>query len=357
MSAQVYAVLKKIALTVIMAVVTTLIGIFINHLSNALTDNITNVFPTGKFGSMNGYERQIYENIVNPDRISDRMSTVGGLKDIKEDINANVLMPLRYPQIFFSKDSKILHPSRGILLHGPPGTGKTMLARVIAAEANVPFISLSLSALENKYYGESNKLIQATFSLARKLQPCIVFFDEIDGLMKQRNEMDQAAVYGFKTELLSQIDGMDSKESDSIFIIGTTNNITYLDPAIKRRLPKVYKMQLPTKEERRSILILKLAEEQVSDDILDRVATNSETMSGSDLAELVRRASALRLQDQCKDAHFKSQLEFATCIKDVYPLMGLTLKHFNDALIAMGISIDSDEELIENDEDLPPETL
>jgi SpoVK/Ycf46/Vps4 family AAA+-type ATPase len=116
-------------------------------------------------------------------------------------------------------------------------------------------------------------------------------------------------------------------------------------------------MQLPTKEERRSILILKLAEEQVSDDILDRVATNSETMSGSDLAELVRRASALRLQDQCKDAHFKSQLEFATCIKDVYPLMGLTLKHFNDALIAMGISIDSDEELIENDEDLPPETL
>lgn len=353
-----YVVLKKFALTLIMAVVTTLIGIFINQVANALTENITNIFPTGKTG-MNGYERQIYDHIVNPQNISDRMSTVGGLQEIKEDINANVLMPLKYPKIFFSKDSKILSPSRGILLHGPPGTGKTMLARVIAAEANVPFLSLSLSALENKYYGESNKLIQASFSLARKLQPCIVFFDEIDGLMKQRNELDQSAVYGFKTELLSQIDGMDSQENDSIFVIGTTNNIAYLDPAIKRRLPKVYKMQLPNATERRAILKLKLGEEEIADEILDWVSTISETLSGSDLAELVRRASAFRLQDQCKDLHFQTQLEIATCIKDMYPLMKLNAKHFQDALIAMGIDV-NESEISEDDigdEGVPPEVL
>ena len=212
--------MRKILFSVFMMVVTTIIGILLNHMMNLLTNSILNTTDYNK--SLNTYERQIQDYIIKPESITDTLANVGGLNDIKEDIKSNLLLPLQYPHIFFS--SALLMPTRGILLYGPPGTGKTLLARAIAHEANVPFISLSLSSLENKYYGESSKLIQGAFSLARKIQPCIVFFDEIDGLLRKRTDIDQSATYGFKTELLTQIDGMSSKKNDSIFVIGTTNN-------------------------------------------------------------------------------------------------------------------------------------
>jgi len=340
-----------------MAVVTTLVGIIFNHLAQSLTDTVTqNMFPVGLVKNLNQYEKQIHENIVNPDKISDRLSSIGGLQEIKEDIQANVLLPLKHPQIFFSKESTILRPSRGIILHGPPGTGKTMLARAIAAEANVPFLSLGLSSLENKYFGESNKLVQGLFTLARKIQPCILFFDEIDGIMKQRNELDQSAVYGLKTELLSQIDGMGNQPDDSIFIIGTTNNLRLLDSAIKRRLPKCYEVLLPNESERLEIILLKTQDDKVSPDILEWVAKHTNNTSGSDLNEIIRRASAFRLQEQCQDQNFKSQLEYATCIKDIYPIMSLKKKHFEKAMTAMNISYSEDEDMQEEDdeEEAPP---
>ena len=348
--------IRKFVITVTMALITTLIGLLFNHLAQTITESISqNVFPVGLVKSLNQYEKQIHETIVNPDKISDRLSSIGGLEEIKEDIQANVLLPLKHPKIFFSKESTILRPSRGIILHGPPGTGKTMLARAIAAEANVPFLSLGLSQLENKYFGETNKLVQALFSLARKIQPCILFFDEIDGIMKQRNELDQSAVYGLKTELLSQIDGMGNQQDDSIFIIGTTNNLKLLDTAIKRRLPKCYEVKLPDESERLKILFLKTSEESIAPDLLEWVAKQTSNSSGSDLGEIVRRASAFRLQNQCEDEMFKSQLEYATCIKDVYPLMSLKKKHFEKALSAMNISYD-DEEDDNEEEEAPPET-
>ena len=345
------AYIRKVVITVTMALITTLIGLLFNHLAQTLTESVTqNLFPVGLVKNLNHYEKQIHEAIVNPDKINDRLSSLGGLDEIKEDIKANVLLPLKHPQIFFSKESSILRPSRGIILHGPPGTGKTMLARAIAAEANVPFLSLGLSHLENKYFGETNKLVQGLFSLARKIQPCILFFDEIDGIMKQRNELDQSAVYGLKTELLSQIDGMGNQPDDSIFIIGTTNNLKLLDPAIKRRLPKCYEVKLPNEAERLQILILKTADENISRDLLEWVSKQSKSSSGSDLSEIVRRASAFRLQDQCEDQMFRSQLEYATCIKDLYPLMSLKKKHFEKAFSAMNVSFDDDDE----HEEAPP---
>tara|TARA_B100000945_G_scaffold110231_1_gene87313 strand:+ start:294 stop:1379 length:1086 start_codon:yes stop_codon:yes gene_type:complete len=347
--------IRKILFTIIMAVITSVIGIILNHLMNSLTDSILpdsipNIISSNKFTrNLNSYEKQIYETVIDPNTITDRLNIVGGLNEIKEDIKSNILLPLKHPKIFFSKESSILRPSRGIILHGPPGTGKTMIARAISAEANVPFLSLSLSSLENKYYGESSKLIQAIFSLARKIQPCIVFFDEIDGLMKQRNELDQSSVYGFKTELLAQIDGMGSRIDDSIFIIGTTNNLDYLDNAIKRRMPKLYEVQLPNRDERNIILRLKTNEDTIHDTIIQWAADNSEKYSGSDLSELVRRASAFRLQDQCQDEKFTSQLQFATCLEDIYPLMSLKKRHFEKAFEAMGTKIEKEDE-----EEAPP---
>lgn len=351
--------LRKVVVTLVVTLVTSVVGVLLNSLitsfANMLQNDSLSQFMSAS--SMTSYERQIYNNVVKREDIHDRLDNIGGLGDVKEDIRANILLPLKYPNVFFSQHSTILRPSRGILLYGPPGTGKTMLARAIAAEADVPFISLSLSVLENKYYGESTKLIQATFSLARRIQPCILFFDEIDGLMRQRSDLDQSAVYGFKTELLSQMDGMGSKADDSIFVIGTTNNLNSLDAAVKRRLPKVYHVKLPDEAERLQILRLKLADEVIASDLVAWVASMSESLSGSDLAELTRRASSFRLQDQCQDDRFQCLLERATCIEDVYPLMNLSYAHFRQAFEAMGrsVTLEQDEDDDEEEEEAPRE--
>ena len=336
-----------------MAVITTIIGILLNHVVGFFTNSLADIPGImSKNTNLNQYEKQIKECVLDPLAIEDRLSFIGGLEDIKEDIQSNILMPLKHPAIFFSDKSSILRPSRGIILYGPPGTGKTMLAKAIAAEAEVPFLSLGLSVLENKYFGESNKLIQATFSLARKMQPCIVFFDELDGLMKQRNDFDQSAVYGFKTELLTQIDGMNTKANEAIFIMGTTNNVNALDPAIKRRMPKLYEIKKPEENHRREIIRLKTIDDNIKEVLVDWVAKTSEGYSGSDLGELVRRASAFRLHEQCQDEKFKNDIKTATCIEDL-SLLALNQSHFEKAFLAMGTKIKV-EEISEVDEEAPP---
>ena len=151
-----------------MAIVTSLILYVANHVMLSLVD----WFQPGSIPliskrthKLNTYEVQIAQNIIKPELIAERLDDIGGLKDIKTEIRSQVLLPLKYPKIFFA-DVRALHPPRGLLFYGPPGTGKTMLARCIAAEAGVPFISLTLSTLENKYFGESSKLLHANIQLS-----------------------------------------------------------------------------------------------------------------------------------------------------------------------------------------------
>lgn len=288
-------------------------------------------FPFKHYKNMNTYEIQIHENILNPNEINETLENFGGLSYIKEDIKTSILLPLKYPHIFFS-DTYFM-PSRGVLLHGPPGTGKTLLARAVAKDAHVPFISLSLASLENKYFGESSKLIRGAFSLARKIQPCIVFFDEIDGLLRKRSEMDQSATYGMKTELLQQIDGISSKQTDSVFVIGTTNNLSSLDAAIKRRLPKKIEIALPTLDDRLDILKLKLVEEKhLEESTLKWLAKITHGFSGSDINDLVRQSCSIRLKEYCKDDKFLLELKKAKHVTDLPPLSTLTKAHIMEAL-------------------------
>ena len=203
-----------------------------------------------------------------------------------------------------------LHPTKGMLFHGPPGTGKTMIARAIAAECNVPFVALTLASLENKYYGETSRLLRATFSLAKKLQPCILFFDEIDGLLRARTQSDQSCVYNLKTEMLNYMDGIAGAQNDAIFIIGCTNTVESLDPAVRRRLPRVYHVGLPNLDDRRAIL------QSMTEHLSGRPWIESQ---GTPRAppdpiwrSLCRQARATRLSEQCNNAHFLESLEYAT---------------------------------------------
>ena len=266
-------------------------------------------------GKMTEHEREIASNVIQPENISERLADIGGLAAIKDDLLAQVLLPLQHAGLFDGSPKS--RPPRGILLHGKPGTGKTMLAKAIAAEAGRPFLSLGLSSLENKWFGETSKLLQACFSYARKHQPCVLFFDEIDGMMRTRTQDDQSCVYGMKTEFLTHMDGMKTQADDTFVVIACTNNIDMLDPAVRRRLPQVYRIDAPDEAELFDILKLYLRDTKIRDQDLRELAGGLRPgCTGSDIAELVRSAWAERRRSVLTSKRVQKMLKQGTVDKE-----------------------------------------
>jgi ATP-dependent 26S proteasome regulatory subunit len=227
---------------------------------------------------------------VRPSR-SDSLERIGGLHGIKDEVQHSILLPLRHPNLFRARQ---VRPPRGFLLCGPPGTGKTMLARAIASESDVPFLALHAAALENKYFGESPKILAASFRLARKVAPCIVFFDEIDGIGRARSDSDQSCVYSMKCELLRHLDGTES--NDGVVILACTNCEERLDPALRRRFGRVLRIGRPREDERYDILRTITRADRCSTKTLRHVAHATAGCSGADLAALYAEAAERRLR-------------------------------------------------------------
>ena len=267
------------------------------------------------------------------------LDDVGGLSHAKKALRRSVLLPLRYPSIFFSGPPPI-RPPRGVLLHGPPGTGKTMLARALASESGANFVCVSSSTLEDKWWGESAKLIQATFHVARtELQPCIVFFDEIDGMGRSRSEHDQACVYSFKTELLRNLDGAETGHREAaVVVLACTNCAHALDPALRRRLPLRVEVGLPTEADRLAILRRLCPREPTYDKdekgkrvhVLQQVAQWTAGKTGSDLASYHSDASSMRMQDADVERMIKDGVRDGETL--LSQVGGLKLRHWRRAI-------------------------
>ncbi|KAF4212438.1 hypothetical protein CNMCM8980_002764 [Aspergillus fumigatiaffinis] len=251
---------------------------------------------------LNQYEQAIAMDVVAPDDIHVSFEDIGGLDDIIEELKESVIYPLTMPHLYSSTSSLLNAPS-GVLLYGPPGCGKTMLAKALARESGACFINLHISTLTEKWYGDSNKLVNAVFSLARKLQPSIVFIDEIDAVLGTRRSGEHEASGMVKAEFMTHWDGLTSANSlgepQRVVVLGATNRIQDIDEAILRRMPKKFPVTLPPAAQRLRILSLILKDTKVDRENFDvhYLVKAMAGMSGSDIKEACRDAAMVPVRE------------------------------------------------------------
>ncbi|KAK4271842.1 hypothetical protein QN277_020475 [Acacia crassicarpa] len=218
-----------------------------------------------------------------------KWESIKGLETAKHLLKEAVVMPIKYPKYF----TGLLSPWKGILLFGPPGTGKTMLAKAIATECNTTFFNISASSVVSKWRGDSEKLVRVLFELARHHAPSTIFLDEIDAIISQRGESrsEHEASRRLKTELLIQMDGL-TQTDELVFVLAATNIPWELDAAMLRRLEKRILVPLPEPEARKAmfeeLLPPQPGEEQIPYDLL---VEQTDGYSGSDIRLLCKEAA------------------------------------------------------------------
>lgn len=234
-------------------------------------------------------------------------SDIGALHSIREELHMSIVQPIKRPGLF--KRVGINAPC-GVLLWGPPGCGKTLLAKAVARESRANFISVKGPELLNKYVGESERAVRQVFSRARASSPCVIFFDELDALVPRRDDALSESSARVVNTLLTELDGLDARKG--VYVIAATNRPDMIDPAMVRpgRLDKLLYVDLPGGDERAEILRTlvrgvplgatalqqDVSEENVRKRIEALVRERGDGYSGADLAALVREAGVVALR-------------------------------------------------------------
>ncbi|KAE9617409.1 hypothetical protein Lal_00035129 [Lupinus albus] len=231
----------------------------------------------------NVLEKRITPDVIPENEIGVTFADIGSLDDIKESLQELVMLPLRRPDLF---KGGLLKPCRGILLFGPPGTGKTMLAKAIANEAGASFINVSMSTITSKFFGEDEKNVRALFTQAAKVAPAIIFVDEVDSMLGQRTIGEHESMRRIKNEFMTHWDGLLTRPGEQIMVLAATNRPFDLDEAIIRRFERRIMVGLPSAENREMILKTLLAKEKHENLDFKELATMTEGFSGSDLKNL-----------------------------------------------------------------------
>lgn len=253
-------------------------------------------------------ERDIVEGKVNV-----TWDTIAGLTEVKELLQEAVVLPLWMPEYF----KGIRRPWKGVLMFGPPGTGKTMLAKAVASECKTTFFNVSASTLGSRYRGDSEKMVRILFQMARYYSPSTIFFDEIDSLAGSRGAANEhEASRRVKTELMVQMDGV-SEDADgenagedggegeeaagpgrkTVIVLAATNTPWDLDEALRRRLEKRVYIPLPDLEGRKELFRINMRSVELDADVnLDELAEKSAGYSGADVANVCRDASMMSMR-------------------------------------------------------------
>ena len=253
------------------------------------TKALVEVIPSGM--------REVF--IENPDV---KWDDVGGLDEVKRELQEAVEWPMKYPGLYDKLGHKM---PRGILLHGPSGTGKTLLAKAVATESEANFVSVRGPELLSKWVGESERGIREIFKRARQSAPCVIFFDEIDSIAPIRGAGGETAVSErVVSQLLTELDGMENMHG--VIVLAATNRADMIDPALLRpgRFDKIIQIPLPDKESRKSILKISAAEIPVISEAsdsgrvdFDKLAEQTDGLSGADVAAIANTAVSLVIHE------------------------------------------------------------
>uniref|UniRef100_A0A1I7T586 microtubule-severing ATPase n=1 Tax=Caenorhabditis tropicalis TaxID=1561998 RepID=A0A1I7T586_9PELO len=248
---------------------------------------------------LKGVDKVIGERLLDEilDNTGVRMDDVAGCQSAKAALEEAVILPALNPNLF----SGLRQPVKGILLFGPPGNGKTLLAKAVAGESKQMFFNISASSLTSKWVGDSEKTIRGLFQIARNGQPSIIFIDEIDSILCERSEKDAEVSRRMKTEFLIQFDGATSSPDDRILVIGATNRPHELDDAVLRRFPKRIMLNLPDTEARKELITKTLKKHNMMDGLnssdIRYIASNTSGFSNSDLVALCKEAAMVPVRE------------------------------------------------------------
>lgn len=266
--------------------------------------------------------------IENPDV---KWDDVGGLAEVKRELQEAVEWPMKYPTLYEKLGHKM---PRGILLHGPSGTGKTLLAKAVATESEANFVSVRGPELLSKWVGESERGIREIFRRARQASPCVIFFDEIDSIAPIRGAGGETAVTErVVSQLLTELDGMENMRG--VVVLAATNRPDMIDTALLRpgRFDKIIPIPLPDKESRKSILAINAKEIPIVSDPkspeyvdIEKIAEGTDGLSGADVAAIANTAVSLVIHEFL-DAHpdVKEAEKASEGAK-------VTMKHFEEAV-------------------------
>ncbi|XP_034663789.1 spastin isoform X1 [Drosophila subobscura] len=247
---------------------------------------------------------------------------IAGQEVAKQALQEMVILPSVRPELF----TGLRAPAKGLLLFGPPGNGKTLLARAVATECSATFLNISAASLTSKYVGDGEKLVRALFAVARHLQPSIIFIDEVDSLLSERSSGEHEASRRLKTEFLVEFDGLPGNpEGDRIVVLAATNRPQELDEAALRRFTKRVYVSLPD-EQTRELLLNRLLQKQGSPldtDALRRLAKITDGYSGSDLTALAKDAALEPIREL--------NVEQVKCL-DISAMRHITEKDFHNSL-------------------------
>ncbi|MDR9380191.1 MAG: CDC48 family AAA ATPase [Natronomonas sp.] len=251
---------------------------------------------------------------------------IGGLDDELEQVREMIELPMRHPELFQQLG---IEPPKGVLLHGSPGTGKTLMAKAVASEIDAHFTDISGPEIMSKYYGESEEQLREVFDEAAENAPAIVFIDEIDSIAPKRGETSGDVERRVVAQLLSLMDGLE--ERGDVIVIGATNRVDALDPALRRggRFDREIEIGVPDKDGRKEILQVHTRGMPLADGIdLDQYADNTHGFVGADLASLTKEAAMNAL----RRIRPELDLEQEEIDAEILESMSVTEGDFKDAL-------------------------
>ncbi len=224
---------------------------------------------------------------------------VGGMDAVKKEIEMKIIKPLMHPDLYKAYGKKV---GGGILLYGPPGCGKTFIAKATAGQVKARFINVSLNDILDMWIGNSEKNLHDIFELARNNTPCVLFIDEIDALGASRSDMKQSSGRHLINQFLQELDGI-SNTNEGVLILGATNTPWNLDPAFRRpgRFDRIIFVPPPDQASRESILRLKLHNKPTEAIDYDQVAKKTENFSGADIDAMIDIAIESKLESSFAD--------------------------------------------------------